>query len=62
MPKDPKRNVDRYKIRGGEINEFEFHSNQQELEKYQQQSRKRAKKSTAAATKKAGKKRSAKKS
>ena len=32
MPKDPKRNVDRYKIRGGEMNEFEFQHNQAELE------------------------------
>jgi hypothetical protein len=28
MPKDPKRNVDRYKVAGGELNEFEFHQNQ----------------------------------
>lgn len=28
MPKDAKRNVDRYKIRGGDLNEFEFHKNQ----------------------------------
>lgn len=28
MPKDPKKNVDRYKIRGGDLNEFEFHQNQ----------------------------------
>jgi len=31
MPKDPKRNVDRYKLAGGEINEFEFHQNQGEV-------------------------------
>ena len=29
MPKDPKKNVDRYKIRGGDINEFEYHQNQE---------------------------------
>ena len=28
MPKDPTKNVDRYKIRGGSINEFEYHQNQ----------------------------------
>jgi hypothetical protein len=28
MPKDAKKNVDRYKIRGGDLNEFEFHQNQ----------------------------------
>ena len=31
MPKDPKKNVDRYKIRGGDINEFEYHQNQEAL-------------------------------
>jgi hypothetical protein len=29
MPKDPAKNVDRYKIRGGTINEYEYHENQQ---------------------------------
>ena len=28
MPKDPKKNIDRYKIRGGDINEFEYNQNQ----------------------------------
>jgi hypothetical protein len=28
MPKDATRNIDRYKIRGGHMNEFEFHRNQ----------------------------------
>ena len=28
MPKDAKKNVDRYKIRGGDLNEFEFTQNQ----------------------------------
>ena len=28
MPKDPTKNVDRYKIRGGTINEYEYHENQ----------------------------------
>ena len=29
MPKDPKKNVDSYKIRGGDLNEFEFDQNQE---------------------------------
>ena len=29
MPKDPTKNVDSYKIRGGVINEYEYHENQQ---------------------------------
>ena len=28
MPKDATKNVDRYKIRGGNLNEFEFTQNQ----------------------------------
>ena len=31
MPKDPANNIDRYKIDGGELNEYEFQSNQEEL-------------------------------
>lgn len=31
MPKDPARNVDRYKIRGGQLNEFDFHRDQQDF-------------------------------
>jgi hypothetical protein len=31
MPKDPTKNVDKYKIRGGVINEYEYHENQQAL-------------------------------
>jgi|GEM_PF-2479452 len=31
MPKDATKNVDRYKIRGGQMNEFDFHQNQEEL-------------------------------
>ena len=34
MPKDPTKNVDRYKIRGGTLNEFELDENQ---EAYEQQ-------------------------
>ena len=33
MPKDPTRNVDRYKIRGGDINEFEYDQNREQLAK-----------------------------
>lgn len=33
MPKDPTKNVDRYKIRGGQLNEFELHQNQEEYVK-----------------------------
>ena len=29
MPKDPTKNIDRYKTRGGVINEYEYHENQQ---------------------------------
>ena len=28
MPKDAKKNVDRYKVAGGHLNEYEFHQNQ----------------------------------
>ena len=31
MPKDATKNVDRYKIRGGQINEFDYHENQEAL-------------------------------
>ena len=31
MPKDPTKNVGRYKTRGGAINEYEYHENQQAL-------------------------------
>ena len=35
MPKDATKNVDRYKIRGGELNEFDFHQNQGEFAEQQ---------------------------
>ena len=50
MPKDPAKNVDRYKIRGGVINEYEYHENQQSLAKEELQ------KGTSTKTKKAAKK------
>ena len=31
MPKDPTENIDRYKIRGGHLNEYEFQKNQREF-------------------------------
>lgn len=31
MPKDPTKNIDRYKVRGGVINEYEYHEQQQAL-------------------------------
>lgn len=33
MPKDPTKNVDRYKIRGGTLNEFELDENQEAYKK-----------------------------
>ena len=55
MPKDATKNVDRYKIRGGDINEFEFHKNQEQfLATKDTKATKKAKNSAAA--KKAGRK------
>ena len=31
MPKDATKNIDRYKIKGGQLNEFDFHKNQEEF-------------------------------
>ena len=31
MPKDATKNIDRYKIRGGQLNEFDFHRNQEDF-------------------------------
>jgi hypothetical protein len=31
MPKDPKKNVDRFKVRGGDLNEYDYAKNQEEL-------------------------------
>jgi len=31
MPKDAKKNVDRYKVAGGHLNEFEFRQNQEQV-------------------------------
>ena len=35
MPKDATKNVDRYKIRGGQLNEFDFDQNQEGYAKQQ---------------------------
>ena len=35
MPKDATKNVDRYKIKGGQLNEFDFHQNQEEFSEQQ---------------------------
>ena len=31
MPKDATKNVDRYKVRGGQLNEFDFARNQEQF-------------------------------
>lgn len=36
MPKDVTKNIDRYKIRGGTINEFEFAENQEDFAEQKQ--------------------------
>ena len=38
MPKDATKNVDRYKIRGGQINEFDFHRNQEQFAEQKEKS------------------------
>jgi hypothetical protein len=35
MPKDATKNIDRYKIRGGQLNEFDFHQNQEAFSEQQ---------------------------
>lgn len=47
MPKDAKKNVDRYKIRGGDLNEFEFNQNQARVKDAVPGAKKSAKKTTA---------------
>ena len=63
MPKDATKNIDRYKVRGGELNEFNFHQNQEEFAEPQKaqaanlipgtppEARKRPKAKTSKATK-----------
>jgi hypothetical protein len=59
MPKDATKNVDRYKVQGGHLNEFDFQQNQGQVK----ESGKPTKNATAKklAAKKAGKKKAAKK-
>ena len=38
MPKDATKNVDRYKVRGGQINEFDFHRNQEQFSEQKEKS------------------------
>ena len=38
MPKDPTKNVDRYKVRGGQLNEFEYTQSQEAFAEDKQQS------------------------
>ena len=54
MPKDVTKNVDRYKVRGGDINEFEFHQNQEQF--LATKGTKTTKKGAKKASKKAGRK------
>lgn len=53
MPKDAKKNVDRYKLRGGDLNEFEFRQNQARVKEPVSPAKKAAKPDTG---KKSGKK------
>ncbi len=39
MPKDAAKNIDRYKIDGGQLNEFEYQQNQEDLAKQEEQDR-----------------------
>ena len=51
MPKDMTKNVDRYKVRGGQLNEYDFHQNQENYAEKQASNPVKAKKKSA--TKKA---------
>src|SRR5260221_6619324 len=37
MSKDPTKNIDRYKIRGGQLNAFEYHQNQAAVSEHQRE-------------------------
>jgi hypothetical protein len=60
MPKDPARNVDRYKIAGGKLNEFEFQKHHAEMteeaERFRERSAKKAPKPVPKRSRKSGKK------
>lgn len=61
MPKDAKKNVDRYKIRGGDLNEFEFHKNQAEVKESIPGNKKEVKSVKGATAKKLAARKAAKK-
>ena len=62
MPKDATKNVDRYKVRGGELNEFDFHQNQERYaETVATKGTKSTKQKTAASAKKGAARKPAKK-
>lgn len=54
MPKDASKNVDRYKVRGGQLNEYEYQKNQAETaaEKKPDTDKAKATKNPAKGTKK----------
>ena len=54
MPKDPTKNVDRYKIRGGVINEYEYHENQEATKANEPQKGTKSTKTKKAAKKASG--------
>jgi hypothetical protein len=58
MPKDATKNVDRYKVRGGQLNEFDFTKNQEQVAQRETKTTKgtKANKSGSAKKRKAGKK------
>ena len=61
MPKDATKNVDRYKVRGGQLNEFDFAKNQEEFAEKESKATKgtkstKANKGGSAKKRKAGKK------
>ena len=61
MPKDPKKNVDRFKIRGGDINEFEYDQNQEALTARKPKAKTAAVSSRGASAKKLAARKAAKK-
>jgi hypothetical protein len=62
MPKDAKKNVDRYKIRGGDLNEFEFRQNQAQVKEPAIPAKSAARQKTTAAKKVTAPKKASKKS
>ena len=56
MPKDPTKNVDRYKVRGGTLNEFEFQQKATKNEKTKKKDATRGASAKKLAARKAAKK------